>query len=84
MVLARGAESAEPRSEVCTEYNRRSQERLKTMVYSHPAVTSSYYKNSTGDLPTLFAWRIADYWRWTHKPDPDDYAFDYVRRQENS
>jgi len=73
MVLTSGAASATPKAAVCADYDRRSQERLKTMVYSHPAVTSSYYKNSKGELPTLFAWRIVDYWKWTHRPNPDDY-----------
>ncbi|MGB3355302.1 MAG: NAD(P)/FAD-dependent oxidoreductase [Mycobacterium sp.] len=73
MVLTSGAASAMPKAAVCIDYDRRSQERLKTMVYSHPSVTSSYYKNSAGELPTLFAWRIVDYWKWTHRPDPDDY-----------
>ena len=73
MVLASGASSATPKAQVCADYDRRSQARLKTMVYSHPAVTSSYYKNSAGELPTLFAWRIVDYWKWTHSPNPDDY-----------
>ena len=76
MVLTSGAASATPKAEVCTDYDRRSQERLKTMVYSHPAVTSSYYKNSAGELPTLFAWRIVDYWKWTHRPDLDDYELE--------
>ncbi len=72
MLLAEGAGSATVRSEVCDDYNRRSNERLKTMVYTHPAV-DSYYKNSAGTVPTLFAWRIVDYWNWTSRPDPDDY-----------
>jgi 4-hydroxyacetophenone monooxygenase len=73
MVLAGGFASAMPRVEVCDDYNRRSQERLKQMVYSHPAVTSSYYKNAAGDLPTLYGFRIFDYWRWTNCPNPKDY-----------
>ncbi len=83
MMLAAGAVSAEPRAEVCTDYDRRSQARLKTMVYAHPAV-SSYYKNSAGELPTLFAWRIVDYWKWTHHPDPQDYILKKVSLQEDS
>ncbi|MFB1296479.1 flavin-containing monooxygenase [Mycobacterium sp. pW049] len=75
MILASGAASAEPLAEVCSDYDRRSQERLQTMVYAHPAVSSSYYKNAAGELPTLFAWRIADYWKWTHRPNPGDYSF---------
>lgn len=73
MVLDSGCRSAMPRAEVCDEYNRRNQERLKTMVYSHPAVSSSYYKNAAGELPTLYGFRIFDYWRWTSSPDPQDY-----------
>ena len=83
MVLTSGAASAMPKAAVCTDYDRRSQERLKTMVYSHPSVTSSYYKNSAGELPTLFAWRIVDYWKWTHRPDPDDYELEAPRQQED-
>ena len=83
MVLASGAISAEPRAEVCADYDRRSQARLSTMVYAHPAV-SSYYKNSAGELPTLFAWRIVDYWRWTHHPDPSDYILKIASPQEVS
>lgn len=73
MVAASDATAAEPRTEVCDDYLRRSRERLKTMVYTHPAV-SSYYKNSAGDVPTLMGFRIVDYWKWTRQADPGDYA----------
>lgn len=73
MVLAGGFGSVTVRADVCKDYNRRSQERLKTMVYSHPAVSSSYYKNEAGDVPTLYGFRIFDYWRWTNRPNPDEY-----------
>ena len=39
---------------------------------THPAVVS-YYKNSEGNVPTLYAWRILDYWKWTNRPNSDDY-----------
>lgn len=84
MIIASGVAAAEPRAEVCRDYDRRSQQRLQTMVYAHPAVTSSYYKNSTGELPTLFAWRIADYWKWTRYPDPADYQLETAAPQEVS
>jgi 4-hydroxyacetophenone monooxygenase len=73
MVLAGGVGSAMPRADVCADYNRRSQDRLKEMVYSHPAVTSSYYKNASGETPSLYGFRIFDYWRWTNRPNPEDY-----------
>ncbi|OBH49302.1 NAD(P)/FAD-dependent oxidoreductase [Mycobacterium sp. E2479] len=72
MVLSADAASAMVREQVCHDYNQRSQAQLKTMVYSHSSV-SSYYKNAAGDLPTLYAWRIVDYWKWTNSPNPDDY-----------
>lgn len=72
MVLANGVRSAMPRADVCEDYNRRNQERLKTMVYTHPKVVS-YYKNAAGTVPTLYGFRIADYWKWTSRPNPDDY-----------
>jgi 4-hydroxyacetophenone monooxygenase len=73
MLLAGGFDSAMPRAEVCDDYNRRNQERLRAMVYTHPAVTSSYYKNTAGTVPTLYGFRIFDYWTWTNRPNPDDY-----------
>jgi 4-hydroxyacetophenone monooxygenase len=73
LVMAGGHGSAMPRAQVCDDYNRRAQERLREMVYSHPAVTSSYYKNAAGDLPTLYGFRIFDYWTWTNQVNPDDY-----------
>lgn len=73
MTLAGGYDSAMPRADVCADYDRRNQERLSQMVYSHPAISSSYYKNSSGGLPTLYGFRIFDYWRWTSRPDPEDY-----------
>jgi len=75
MVLAGGFGSATVRADVCDDYNRRARERLKQMVYTHPAIPSSYYKNSEGHVPTLYAFRIFDYWRWTSRVNPEDYEF---------
>ena len=72
MVIARGAAWAAPRADIAAEYHRRNQQRLSTMVYTHPKV-ASYYKNSAGNVPTLFGGRISDYWSWTQRVDPDDY-----------
>ncbi|UXA19458.1 NAD(P)/FAD-dependent oxidoreductase [Mycobacterium sp. SMC-4] len=76
MVLANNASLAAPRADVCADYNRRNQARLKTMVYTHPNVVS-YYKNAAGDVPSLYGFRIVDYWKWTRRPDPDDYEMRY-------
>ncbi|OBJ87135.1 flavin-containing monooxygenase [Mycobacterium asiaticum] len=73
MVLARDLGSVMPRKDTCDDYNRRNQERLRRMVYSHPAISSSYYKNTSGGLPTLYGFRIFDYWRWTSRVNEEDY-----------
>ncbi|WP_068273352.1 flavin-containing monooxygenase [Aldersonia kunmingensis] len=72
MVMANGARWATPKPEVCDDYNRRNQDRLQTMVYTHPKV-ASYYRNSAGTVPSLYGFRIVDYWKWTHRANPDDY-----------
>lgn len=72
MVLTSAGRSAVPRTEVCAEYDRRNQDNLKTMVYTHPKV-ASYYRNSAGTVPTLYGSRIVDYWKWTYRPNPEDY-----------
>lgn len=75
-VIAADARRATVRAEVCDDYNRRNQERLQTMVYTHPKV-ASYYRNAAGLVPTLYGFRIVDYWKWTHRPDPSDYEVLY-------
>jgi 4-hydroxyacetophenone monooxygenase len=72
MVIANNARSATVRTEVCADYHRRNQERLRTMVYTYPNVVS-YYQNTAGDVPTLYGFRIVDYWKWTSRANPDDY-----------
>lgn len=76
MVIASGARQATVRAEVCDDYNRRNQERLTTMVYTYPNV-ASYYRNSAGSVPSLYGFRIVDYWKWTNRPDPHDYEVLY-------
>ncbi|MCZ0731681.1 flavin-containing monooxygenase [Mycolicibacterium iranicum] len=76
MVMAAGARRASPKAEVCADYNRRNQDRLKAMVYTHPKVVS-YYRNTSGDVPTLYGFRIVDYWKWTSRVNPDDYEIVY-------
>lgn len=74
-LIADGARAMEPREEVHEDYDRRTKEELTHMVWSHPSIKHSYYKNSRGELHTVQPWRVVDYWRWTRTPDPDDYVF---------
>jgi 4-hydroxyacetophenone monooxygenase len=74
-LIADGARAMEPRAEVHDDYDWRTKEELTHMVWSHPSIRHSYYKNSKGELHTVNPWRVVDYWRWTHAPNPDDYVF---------
>ena len=43
--------------------------RIKQMVWSHPAVKHSYFKNSDGEIHTVSPWRLNEYWAATREPD---------------
>jgi len=65
----------EPRQDKTDDWVRRSQEEMRTMVWAHPSVAHSFYKNSHGEVYTLSPWRLVDYWAWTRMPDPNDFVF---------
>ena len=65
----------EPRQDKTDDWVRRSQEEMRTMVWAHPSVEHSFYKNSHGEVYTLSPWRLVDYWAWTRVPEPDDFVF---------
>jgi 4-hydroxyacetophenone monooxygenase len=48
---------------------------MQTMVWAHPSVEHSFYKNSHGEVYTLSPWRLVDYWAWTRVPEPADFVF---------
>ena len=73
-LIADGARAMEPRQDVHDDYDRRTKEELTHMVWSHPSIKHSYYKNSKGELHTVQPWRVVDYWRWTREPDPADFV----------
>lgn len=67
--------SMEPRQDVTDEWVRRSQAEMRTLVWAHPSIEHSFYKNSHGEVYTLSPWRLVDYWAWTRVVDPDDFVF---------
>ncbi len=64
-----GGGSIECRADVHDDYNRRLQAELDTMVWSHPSIRHSWYRNAEGRIYILSPWRLVDYWRWTRAPD---------------
>jgi 4-hydroxyacetophenone monooxygenase len=67
-----GHGSMSPKHEVNEAFNRKLDETLATLVWSHPGM-DSWYKNSQGRVTTTSPWRLLDYWRWTREPDLTDY-----------
>lgn len=65
----------QPRRECADDWVTRSQDELRTLVWSQPSVKHSFYKNAHGEIYTLSPWRLVDYWRWTRHPDPGDFEF---------
>ena len=56
------------------DYNARLQDELATMIWSHPSITHSWYRNDAGTITVLSPWRLCDYWTWTRAPDPAHYT----------
>ncbi|TPG33654.1 flavin-containing monooxygenase [Mycolicibacterium hodleri] len=74
-LIAGGHRYMEPRRDVTDDWVRRSQEEMRTMVWSQPSIEHSFYKNADGDVYSLSPWRLVDYWTWTRRPDPGDFTF---------
>ena len=47
---------------------------MARMVWSHPSIRHSWYRNGSGRIFILSPWRLVDYWSWTRAPDPADFA----------
>ena len=61
--------SLEPAAEAANEWHHRTQTEIKNMVWSHPAVKHSYFKNADGEIHTVSPWRLNEYWAAVREPD---------------
>jgi 4-hydroxyacetophenone monooxygenase len=61
--------SLEPTAEAATAWHQRTQSEIKKMVWSHPAVKHSYFKNADGEIHTVSPWRLNEYWAAVREPD---------------
>ena len=71
-----GRSTIECRQDVHDDYDRRLQEEMSQMVWSHPSIKSSWYRNAAGRATVLSPWKLVDYWRWTKEPNLDDFMLD--------
>ena len=74
LLLASGGTAIEPRSERYDDWYARTQAEMKTMVWSQPSISHSFYKDARGVVHSLSPWRLVDYWAWTRSVDPADVA----------
>ena len=63
-----------PTEAATAAYDARLQDEMTRMIWSHPSITHSWYRNDAGQIRVLSPWRLCDYWTWTQAPDPADYA----------
>jgi 4-hydroxyacetophenone monooxygenase len=73
-VLASGARTIEVRQDVHDDYNERLQQEISQLVWAHPSITHSHYKNPNGKVFTLSPWSIDAYWEMTRELRVDDYV----------
>jgi 4-hydroxyacetophenone monooxygenase len=74
--LASGARSIEVRKDVLDEYVQRHQDEISQLVWAHPSIEHSHYKNPQGKIFTLSPWRLELYWEWTRSADPEEYVLE--------
>jgi 4-hydroxyacetophenone monooxygenase len=72
-VLASGAQTIEVRDDVHDEYAERLQREITQLVWAHPAITYSHYKNPQGKVFTLSPWPLDEYREMTLRLHPEDY-----------
>jgi 4-hydroxyacetophenone monooxygenase len=73
--LMASAGSCEVTAEAHAEYVKRYRDEIGQMVWSHPSIAHSHYKNPAGEVFTLSPWPLDLYWEWTRQINPDHYLF---------
>ena len=71
--------SVEPTPEAAGEWHQQTQARIKQMVWSHPLIKHSYFKNADGEIHTVSPWRLNEYWAAVREPDWSQFV---VRHKE--
>jgi 4-hydroxyacetophenone monooxygenase len=73
-VLHAGARSIEVRGDVHDAYAQWHQHEISQLVWAHPTIEHSHYKNPAGKVYTLSPWPIDQYWEMTRDLNPADYV----------
>ena len=73
-VLQADARSIEVREEVVDAYMVRYRAEIDQLIWSHPTIEHTHYKNRNGKIFTLSPWPIEVYWEWTRRVDAAAYV----------
>jgi 4-hydroxyacetophenone monooxygenase len=72
--LKAGAAVCEVTPTAHDRYVRDYQAEIDQLVWSHPSIRHSHYKNPAGRVFTLSPWPIETYWHMTREVEPADYV----------
>jgi 4-hydroxyacetophenone monooxygenase len=68
-MIGKGLSSIEPTPEATDDWHRRHQSEIATMVWAHPSIEHSYFKNADGEIHTVSPWRLPVFWTAVREPD---------------
>ncbi len=71
-MITNGAKTIEPTRPAFERHNRRIDDRMQHMIWTHPKA-HSYYQNSKGRPVGPWPFRLVDMWNEMRSPVPDDY-----------
>jgi len=74
LALSSGARRVEVLRDVHDAYAERHQREISQLVWAHPSIRHSHYKNPAGRVFTLSPWPIDQYWEMTRTLDPDEFV----------
>ncbi|MBB3600743.1 4-hydroxyacetophenone monooxygenase [Mycolicibacterium sp. BK556] len=68
-VIGNGWNAIEPTAEATEAWHQRHQAEINTMVWAHPSIKHSYFKNPDGEIHTVSPWRLPVYWNAVREPE---------------
>jgi 4-hydroxyacetophenone monooxygenase len=72
-LLQSGASTLECTTEAHDAYQRRFREQHAQMIWEHPSIAHSFYRNEDGKVTLLWPWKILEMWQRTRELDPAAY-----------
>ncbi|WP_396925086.1 flavin-containing monooxygenase [Mycolicibacterium sp.] len=73
-MIENGWTTIEPTQAATEEWHRKHQDEINTMVWAHPSIEHSYFKNPDGEIHTVSPWRLPVYWNAVRTPDWSDFV----------